>query len=86
MIHKIVIEISSIAGQDAVGPDLEPFEWTHRLDLDPDGRFSILWRPDEHRITMQLEVRKALENAFIVFSKAETGLSAFSNKGGAIRV
>ena len=36
---------------------MEPFDWTHRLDLDPAGKFFIFWKPEDHQITVQLEVR-----------------------------
>ena len=48
---------NSFAGQEGVGGGLEPFEWTHSLNLDPDGKFSIHWKPGHDRITLQLEVR-----------------------------
>ena len=49
--------LHSFAGQDGARGGLEAFEWTHSLNLDPDGKFSIHWKPGDDRITLQLEVR-----------------------------
>ena len=59
----------SFTGQDAVGPASEPFEWTHRLDLDQDGKFSIYWKPEDHQIIVQLEVREDMTtNMYVPFN------------------
>ena len=49
--------LNSFTGQHGARGGLEPFEWTHSLNLDPDGKFSIHWKPGDDRITLQLEVR-----------------------------
>ena len=49
--------LNSFAVQDGARSGLEAFEWTHSLNLDPHGKFSIHWKPGDNRITLQLEVR-----------------------------
>ena len=49
--------LNSFTGQHGARGGLEPFEWTHSLNLDPDGKFSMQWKPGDDLITLQLEVR-----------------------------
>ena len=58
--------INSFTGQDGARGGLEPFEWTHSLNLDPDGKFSIHWKPGDDQITLQLEVR-AYDNEYMLY-------------------
>ena len=59
-VHTVQVYASVLnlfAGQDGARGGLEAFEWTHSLNLDPDGKFSIHWKPGDDLITLQLEVR-----------------------------